>query len=69
MWSTISLPLLPGPLWPIVEVPDRISSMGEVDLFKNYSCSIEPCTNKKNIKKQQHKKKKIEYERKMNAIL
>ena len=24
MWSTPSLPLLPGPLWPGVVVPDRV---------------------------------------------
>ena len=28
MWSTPSLPLLPGPLWPRVEAPDRVLSMG-----------------------------------------
>ena len=28
MWSTPSLPLLPGPLWPGVVAPDRALSMG-----------------------------------------
>ena len=28
MWSTPSLPLLPGPLWPGMVVPDRALSMG-----------------------------------------
>ena len=33
MWSTLSLPSLPGPLWPRVVVPDRILSMGQIELF------------------------------------
>ena len=28
MWSTLSLPLLPGPLWPSVVASDRALSMG-----------------------------------------
>ena len=28
MWSTLSLPLLLGPLWPRMVVPDRALSMG-----------------------------------------
>ena len=28
MWSTLSLPSLPGPLWPGVIAPDRALSMG-----------------------------------------
>ncbi len=32
MWSTPSLPSLPGPLWPGVVVPDRIISMGQIEL-------------------------------------
>ena len=28
MWSTPSLPLLPGPLWPGLVAPDRALSMG-----------------------------------------
>ena len=35
MWSTLSLPLLPGPLGPGV-VPVRDSCMDQIDLFKNY---------------------------------
>ena len=30
--STPSLPLLPGPLWPGVVAPDRILSMGQIEL-------------------------------------
>ncbi len=26
------LPLLPGPLWPKVEAPDRVLSMGQIEL-------------------------------------
>ena len=33
MWSTPSLPLLPGPLWPGVVVPDRVLSMGQIEPF------------------------------------
>ena len=32
MWSINSLPLLPGPLWPRVEVPLRVQSMGQKEL-------------------------------------
>ena len=32
MQSTDSLPLLPGPLWPRVEAPDRVLSMGQIEL-------------------------------------
>ena len=28
MRSTLSLPLLPGPLWPVMTAPDRALSMG-----------------------------------------
>ena len=31
MWNTPSLPLLPGPLWPGVVVPDRVLSMGQIE--------------------------------------
>ena len=31
-WSTPSLPLLPGPLWPGVVAPDRVLSMGQIEL-------------------------------------
>ena len=40
VWSTASLPLLPGLLWPGVVAPDRVLSMGQIDLFKNYSYSL-----------------------------
>ena len=33
MWSTLSLPLLPGPLWPGVVAPDRVLAMGQIELF------------------------------------
>ena len=33
MWSTPSLPLLLGPVWPEVVAPDRVLSMGEIELF------------------------------------
>ena len=33
MWSTPSLSLLPGSLWPGVEAPYRILSMGQIELF------------------------------------
>ena len=33
MQSTLSLPLLPGPLWPRVVAPDRILSMDHIELF------------------------------------
>ena len=31
MWSTPSLPLLPGSLRPRVEAPDRVLSMGQIE--------------------------------------
>ena len=33
MWSALSLPLLPGPLWPRVVVCDSIPSLGQVELL------------------------------------
>ena len=33
MWSTLSLLLLPGPLKPAVVAPDRVLSMGQIELF------------------------------------
>ena len=33
MQSTSSLPSLPGPLWPRVVAPDRVLSVGQVELF------------------------------------
>ena len=32
MRSTLSLPSLPGPLWPGLVEPDRILSMGQIEL-------------------------------------
>ena len=40
------LPLLPDPLGPEVVVSIRVSSMGQLDLFKNHSYSIGPYANK-----------------------
>ena len=31
MWSTPSMPLLPGPLWPGVVAPDRVLSNGQIE--------------------------------------
>ena len=31
--STPLLPLLPGPLWPGVVAPDKVLSMGQIELF------------------------------------
>ena len=33
MLSTPSLPLLPGPLWPGVVAPDKVLSIGQIELF------------------------------------
>ena len=33
MLSNISLPLFPGPLWPEVVAPDRVLSLGQIELF------------------------------------
>ena len=33
LWSTSLLPLLLGPLWPREETPDRVLSMGQIELF------------------------------------
>ena len=33
MWSTPSLSLIPGSLWPGVVAPDRVLSMGQIELF------------------------------------
>ena len=32
MQSTLSLPSLPGPFWPGVVAPDRVLSMGQIEL-------------------------------------
>ena len=52
--NSLSLTLLPDPLWPKVVVPVRVSFMGQIDLLKRYSDLIELCKKKKNIKKQSH---------------
>ena len=39
MWSTLSLPLLPGLLWPRVIVPVRVPSMGQIELFNHLTVS------------------------------
>ena len=33
MWSTLSLTSVPGPLWPGVVAPERVLSMGQIELF------------------------------------
>ena len=33
MWSTLSLSLLPGPLWPKVGVPDSVPPMSQIELI------------------------------------
>ena len=33
MWSTLSLASLSGPLWPEEVVPDKVLSMGRIELF------------------------------------
>ena len=32
MWSTLSLPSLPGPLWPSMVALNRVLSMGQIEL-------------------------------------
>ena len=32
MWSTPSSPLLPGQLWPRMVAPDRVLSIGKIEL-------------------------------------
>ena len=32
IWSALSLPLLPGPLWPGMVAPDRVLSMGYIEV-------------------------------------
>ena len=38
MQSTILMPLLPGPLLSGVLVPDRVLSMGQMELFLHLNC-------------------------------
>ena len=42
LWSTPLQALLQGSLWLRIIVPVRDPSMAQIDLFKNYSHSIEP---------------------------
>ena len=35
MWSIFLLPLLPGPLWPSMVIPVRISLIGLIELFNH----------------------------------
>ena len=35
MWRTRLLPLLPGPLWPRVVVPQRVPCLGQIELFNH----------------------------------
>ena len=37
IWSTPTLPLLPGPLWPRVVAPERALSTSEIELTE-YLC-------------------------------
>ena len=41
MQSTLSLPLLLGPIWPRVVILVKVPSTGQIDLFENYSYLIE----------------------------
>ena len=38
LWSTPSLPLLPGPLWTGLVAPDRVLFMGQIELFDHSNC-------------------------------
>ena len=40
MWSTPSLLSLPGPLWPGVVAPDRVLSMGQIELNRGYEFTV-----------------------------
>ena len=37
MWSTPLFPLLPGPLWPGVVAPDKVLSVGQIELNCTYA--------------------------------
>ena len=37
MLSTLSLPLLPGSLWPRAVAPDRVLSMSQIELCDSYA--------------------------------
>ena len=66
-WSTLSLSLLWGPLWPRVVVPVRVPSMGKIDLFKNHLYLVRPCA-KNRHKKQLYKKMWIWIHNKCNCL-
>ena len=34
MRSTPLLPSIPGPLWPVVVAPDKVLSIGQIELFE-----------------------------------
>ena len=36
LWSTPSLPSLSGPFWPRVVAPDRVLSMGQIELSRSF---------------------------------
>ena len=55
MYNTLSLLLLPDPLLQGVVVHVTVPSMGQINLFKSYSYSIEPCAQNP-LMKQLHKK-------------
>ena len=63
---TPSLLLLPDPLGSGVVVAVRVPPINQIDPFKNYLYSIQPCAKKNPLKKQPHKKCK--YECTMNTL-
>ena len=46
VWSTLLLLSFSGSLSPEMVAPFRVPSMGEIELFKNYSYSIGQCEKK-----------------------
>ena len=38
-WNTLSLPLLPGPLWPGLEALNSVLSMDQIELFDILNCA------------------------------
>ena len=46
VWCTLSLPLLPCPLWIKVVIPVRFISINQIDLFQNDSYLIGLCEKK-----------------------
>ena len=49
VWSIPTMPLLPGPQWFRIVIPVKVSSMGRMNLIKNYLYSIRPCAKKKQL--------------------